>query len=142
LIFLNFFFYIFSNVKLESKSQDHWQLGSSNWHHSLRFGVLHLTWYSKFESFEISWITILKNSWKSQQWPYWCVLEFSKLSPAQKSAILTFLRKKSNFSICPFTYSLPKLYSFLGRYETSFYANRCVRFFCFSNNFILIDSKF
>jgi hypothetical protein len=40
------------------------KLGSSNWYHFVRFGVLQMTWYSKFENDEIFWIKILKNSWQ------------------------------------------------------------------------------
>jgi hypothetical protein len=42
------------------------KLESSNWYHYVRFGVLQMTWYSKFEKDENFWIKILKNSWKSQ----------------------------------------------------------------------------
>jgi hypothetical protein len=93
------------------------KLESDNWYHFVRIGVLHMTSYPKIWVLASSWIKILKISWKKSL----MAITLDKHMP-KSCNWYHFVFNGVYQMISNLPYSLPKLYSFLGRYEESFYA--------------------
>jgi hypothetical protein len=108
------------------------------------YSFQHKTSCTKFCILELSWIKLVKNSWKKsgmavtfakyklESFNWYNFVRIWVFQMISYSKLWNFeIFDNFFFRIChfPYIYSLPKIYSFLCRYEESFYASpRCVRF--------------